>query len=70
MTFEFHPDAEVELEEAISFYHKVEPSLGEEFSLEVRASIRNILSYPRAWPVLEGSIRRCLVNRFSVQRRT
>ena len=64
MTFDFHPEAEAEFIEAVGFYDKVEPSLGEEFSLEVLAAIRNILSYPNAWPVLEGSIRRCLINRF------
>ena len=64
MTFGFHPEAEAELIEAVAFYERAGPSLGEEFSLEVRAAMRNILSYPNAWPVLEGSIRRCLVNRF------
>jgi toxin ParE1/3/4 len=64
MTFDFHPEAEVEFIEAVAFYEKAEPSLGEEFSLEVRGAMRNILSYPSAWPVLEGSVRRCLVNRF------
>ena len=43
---------------------RAEPSLGEEFSLEVRTAMRNVLSYPNTWPVLEEGIRRCLVNRF------
>ncbi len=64
MTFDFHPEAEAEFFEAVAFYEKAEPSLGEEFSLEVLAAMRNILSYPDAWPVLEGDVRRCLVNRF------
>jgi hypothetical protein len=64
MTFGFHPEAEAELVEAVAFYERAEPSLGEEFSLEVRAAMRNVLSYPNAWPVLEGGVRRCLVNRF------
>ena len=64
MTFDFHPEAEAEFIEAIAFYDKIESSLGEEFSLEVLAAGRNVLSYPRAWPVLEGDVRRCLVNRF------
>jgi plasmid stabilization system protein ParE len=64
MTFGFHPEAEAELIEAVAFYERAEPSLGEEFSLEVRAAMRNALSYPNAWPVLEGDVRRCLVNRF------
>lgn len=64
MTFDFHPEAEVEFIAAIAFYETAEPSLGEEFSLEVHAAMRNILSYPNAWPVLEGAVRRCLVHRF------
>jgi plasmid stabilization system protein ParE len=64
MTFDFHPEAEAEFVESIDFYEKAEPSLGEEFSLEVRAAMRNILSYPNAWPTLAGDIHRCLVNRF------
>jgi plasmid stabilization system protein ParE len=64
MTFDFHPEAEAELTQAMDFYEEVQRSLGEEFSLEVFAAIRGILSYPHAWPVLEGDIRRCLVHRF------
>jgi len=64
MTFDFHPEAEAELNEAVSFYEAAETQLGEEFLLEVFATIRTILSHPRAWPVLEGEVRRCLVNRF------
>ena len=64
MTFDFHPEAEAEFSEAVAFYATAEPSLGEEFSLEVFAAMRSILSYPNAWPVLEGNVRRCLVNRF------
>jgi plasmid stabilization system protein ParE len=64
MTFDFHPEAETEFIEAVAFYERTEPALGEEFSLEVGAAMRNILSYPRAWPVLESDVRRCLINQF------
>jgi len=64
MTFDFHPEAETEFIEAIAFYESIEPSLGEEFSLEVLAAMRNVLSYPNAWPTLAGDVRRCLINRF------
>ena len=64
MTFDFHPEAEAELNEAVSFYEAAETQLGEEFLLEVLATVCTILSHPRAWPVLEGEVRRCLVNRF------
>ncbi len=64
MKFRFHPRAEIEFEAAISFYEERRHGLGEEFSLEVRAAIRNILVYPRAWPLLQGDVRRYVVNRF------
>ncbi len=64
MKFYFHPEAETEFFEAISYYEDCEPGLGEEFSLEIVSTVRNILSCPYAWPVLEGDVHRCLVNRF------
>jgi len=64
MTFLFHPDAEAEFNKAIEYYEHHELGLGYDFSIEVRAAIQNIVSYPFAWPILELDIRRCLVNRF------
>jgi toxin ParE1/3/4 len=64
MTFSFHPDAETEFLEAITYYEDREEGLGYDFSIEVLAAIRNIVTYPTAWPVIEEDIRRCLVNRF------
>ena len=64
MTFSFHPEAEAELSAAIEYYEDREAGLGYDFSLEVLASIRNILAHPTAWPVMEEGVRRCLVNRF------
>jgi plasmid stabilization system protein ParE len=64
MTFDFHPEAEAELRKAMDFYEEVRPTLGEELALEVLSAIRSILSHPKAWPVLEADIRRCLVHRF------
>jgi len=64
MNFEFHPQAEEELLKTISYYENREPGLGEDFFLEVYSTLRNILSYPNAWPILEKDTRRCLVHRF------
>jgi cytochrome P450 len=38
--------------------------LGEDFSLEVNATVQNILSYADAWPIVEDDVRRCLTRRF------
>jgi toxin ParE1/3/4 len=64
MTFDFHPEAETELLEAIAYYENCAPGLGEDFSLEVYSTVRNILSYPHAWPIVEDDVPRCLTSRF------
>jgi plasmid stabilization system protein ParE len=64
MKVEFHPEAEEELVRAVDWYEDVEPGLGQDFALEVHAAVRAIASFPTAWPVLDGDIRRCLTNRF------
>ena len=43
----FHPEAKDEFNEAIEYYENCEPCLGYDFSIEVLASIQNIVSYPR-----------------------
>jgi len=58
MTFAFHPDAKSEFYEAIDYYEQCEPGLGYDFSIEVYSAIQNILTYPTAWPILEGDARR------------
>lgn len=64
MKYSFHPEAESELSHAIDYYEERQENLGYDFSLEVYLTIRKILEYPSAWPVIEGEIRRCLINRF------
>jgi hypothetical protein len=64
MTFDFHPEAETELLEAIAYYESCAPGLGEDFSLEVYSTVQNILSYPCAWPIVEDDVHRCLSSRF------
>jgi toxin ParE1/3/4 len=64
MMFSFHPEAETEFEEAINYYEECEPGLGEDFALEVASTIDRIIAHPKAWPILEGDIRRCMTNRF------
>ena len=64
MIFWFHPEAEEEFLEAVEFYEEHETGLGYDFSVEVLATIRNIVAHPDSWPVLDDDIRRCLTNRF------
>ena len=64
MKWSFHPEAETEFHKAIDYYEECESGLGEDFAIEVHTAIQNILTYPEAWPPLEGDIRRCLTSRF------
>ena len=64
MNFAFHEEAENEFLGAIEFYEAAEPGVGEEFSLEIFATINRVTARPETWPILEGDVRRCLVNRF------
>jgi toxin ParE1/3/4 len=38
--------------------------LGYDFAIEVNSTLENVLSFPKAWPILEDDIRRCQTNRF------
>lgn len=64
MNYFFHPEAEAEFIFAVEYYEKCEKGLGYDFALEVQASVKRILSHPKAWQVIDTNIRRCLVNRF------
>ncbi len=64
MDYLFHPDAEIELVEAIDYYEQCSNGLGQDFAYEVYATIERITNYPKAWVVIEGEIRRALVKRF------
>jgi plasmid stabilization system protein ParE len=64
MTFEFHAEAETEFYAAIDYYEECQQGLGFDFSIEVHAGIQRILDFPRAWPILEGDLRRCITHRF------
>ena len=64
MKYYFHPDAELEFEDAIDYYEERQNGLGYDFSVEVFSAIKRILNNPRAWTILEDDIRRCITNRF------
>ncbi len=64
MTYSFHPEAEEEFLGAIEYYEEHEEGLGFEFAMEVRAAIGRAAEHPKAWPVIEGEVRRCLTTRF------
>ncbi len=60
----FHPDAEKEFLEAITYYEERQVNLGYDFALEVHDAIQRALDFPEAWPKLRDEVRRSLVHRF------
>jgi hypothetical protein len=64
VTFSFHPVAEAEFNKAIDYYEQIDPGLGVDFAIEVHSAIQRSVSFKKAWPVIDGEIRRSLVRRF------
>lgn len=64
MNYRFHPEAEIELNEAVDYYDGCQNGLGLEFADEVRAVIETICRFPSAWTPLSENTRRCLLKRF------
>jgi len=64
MNFVFHPEAEKEFKKAIEYYDGINPLLGYDYAVEVFSAIQLAVSFPEAWPTIEGNIHRTLVKRF------
>ena len=64
MNYSFHPQAQVEFEQAIEYYEGCQDGLGYDFAIEIHDTIQNIVNFPGTWPELQSGIRRCLARRF------
>ncbi len=64
MKYSFHPEAEVEFNQAIDYYENCAEGLGNDFAVEVYSAIEQIVAYPKAWTILAEDVRRCLTRRF------
>lgn len=64
MSFDFHPEAELEFFEAIAYYDRNREDLGLEFAREIFSTINRIVRFPTAYPAISNQHRRCLVKRF------
>jgi plasmid stabilization system protein ParE len=60
----YHPDAEAELIEAVQFYEGRVPGLGQRFLGEFEAAVAAIEEAPNRWRMVEGDLRRYLMQRF------
>ena len=56
--------AEIELDEAISYYERQKSGLGRKFYLEIEKTVERIKRFPKSCPAVGIYTRRCLVNRF------
>ncbi len=60
----YHPGAEAEMLEAVQFYERRMPGLGDRFLRAFDAAIAEILIEPERWPIIEGDLRRRLIRQF------
>ena len=64
MLVTFNELAEAELNDAIRYYENERAGLGAAFLAEIRRSTAAIVEYPEASPIVRGTIRRRLCERF------
>ncbi len=60
----FHPEALVDLSDAIAHYEESQKGLGLDLANGVMKTISRICQHPEAWTALSSRSRRCLVGRF------
>lgn len=61
MTWDFHPEALSEYEEAARYYAECEEGLELRFILAIESALREIVRSPERWRVFEADVRRYLV---------
>jgi hypothetical protein len=64
MKIRFHPEAEVELHEALQWYGRQRKGLEAEFMLCVDEALQRISRNPELYPVVHRNARRVIVRRF------
>lgn len=64
MTVRFLEIAEIELDQAVSWYGAQAPGLGDTFLIEVLSAADRIARFPEAWHPLGEGVRRCRLSRF------
>jgi len=64
MKIRFLEIAEVELGEAVKFYNREVPCLGDQFLTEVLNALDRIARFPSAWHPCSKRTRRCQTKRF------
>ncbi len=60
----FHPEAQLDFDEAVAFYNEQQPDLGNDFANEVERALDVIDEHPEAYPVEHGHTRKFVLPRF------
>lgn len=60
----FHPEAQLELEEAIAYYEARSPGLGRNLRKKVESAVLKIQESPLRWTPAEQGTRRFMLRRF------
>lgn len=64
MQIKFLEIAQIELDEAISYYNYEMPSLGDSFLTEILNALDRVGNFPEAWHPCSKRTRRCQLRRF------
>jgi hypothetical protein len=64
ISIEVRDEARVEIREAFAFYEERRRGLGRQFLLSLDALVERIHRQPRAFPVIDGSVRKAMLRRF------
>lgn len=60
----FHPDAEIEMVDAATWYENQQKNLGNRFLTSVQDAINRLKLQPNSYPLVESDVRRCLTKTF------
>lgn len=63
----FHPEADLEFQQAIEIHLAESMALGLRFYRAVMDAAARIETHPKAWPRVRGDVRKCLVAEFPYQ---
>jgi len=53
MIYDFHPDAQQELEDAVAYYDSINQELAHAFLDEIEHTLERIIKFPEAWSILD-----------------
>ena len=64
MKYRFHADAEIELDEALSYYEARKQGLGRRFAKAFETALNKVLDHPSSWALVDPPCRLCRLKKF------